>query len=62
MSRYCNSVDMAAAETFTAEAEAAESLKRSAAAREQGSKLARGLLYADQVRHQIAMDLAQLRY
>eukprot|EP00965_Chrysotila_dentata_P136699 4521097-Pleurochrysis_carterae.AAC.1 len=62
MSRFCAKVDTAAAETFTAEADAAASLKRKAAAQNEESKRARGLLYEDEARHKIAMDLAQLRY
>eukprot|EP00965_Chrysotila_dentata_P060465 2004104-Pleurochrysis_carterae.AAC.1 len=55
-------IDDAAQATFTAESDAAESLKRSATAQNEATKRARRVLYADQMRYQVAMDLAQLRY
>eukprot|EP00965_Chrysotila_dentata_P246582 6207249-Pleurochrysis_carterae.AAC.1 len=61
-SRFCSKVGSAAAETFTLKTEEAESLKRAAAGASLASKRARGSLFADQLRYQLAMDLAQLRY
>eukprot|EP00965_Chrysotila_dentata_P259786 6213679-Pleurochrysis_carterae.AAC.1 len=63
MAHFCAKVDGARSETFTAsEADVAAGAKRAAEVERDCGKRTRSLAYADQLRHQVAMDLAQLRY
>mmetsp|Transcript_56390 Transcript_56390/g.122780 ORF Transcript_56390/g.122780 Transcript_56390/m.122780 type:complete len:304 (+) Transcript_56390:223-1134(+) len=62
MARFCGMVDTAAADSFTVETDAADSAKRAADAENENGKRARSFVYADKMRHQVAINLAQLRY